>query len=306
MIKDKPHPVTSRRIALGTAQLGMTYGIANRSGRPSDVDVSGMIGAYIFAGYRWFDTATGYGESERVLGRVFAALGVQDDVHVVSKGVCGDGDHEGVWSQVTASLERLGLPRLAAWLLHDENQLVNWSDFHADEATRLRQEGLVESVGISVYHPAASLRAVEEFGFTSVQFPASPFDRRFLRLGVAERLVHGGAALNIRSIYLQGLGLMDVDTVPAGIPHAREAVHALSEFCREREFNRDQFCLHYVMQRTAAYGARLVVGMENHAQLDRNIDLLNAAPIEPRHLDEWDAIWPLDLEPLVLPYRWKK
>ena len=44
-----------------------------------------MIDAYVSRGFRWFDTAKGYGESEQVLGRAFAALGVQDLVVIAVK-----------------------------------------------------------------------------------------------------------------------------------------------------------------------------------------------------------------------------
>jgi aryl-alcohol dehydrogenase-like predicted oxidoreductase len=57
---------------LGTAQLGMPYGVANHCGLPSDADAAALLGAALMAGVRAFDTVRAYGASERRLGRALA------------------------------------------------------------------------------------------------------------------------------------------------------------------------------------------------------------------------------------------
>ncbi len=300
----EPPPSVFARIALGSAQLGLDYGIANQSGRPSEAQAGALVRSALARGCNWFDTAAAYGDSEAVLGRVFAALGLQDRVNVVSKGSALASDGQTLTSRVTASLQRLGLARLAAWLLHDENQLSAWDDAAGREAGALRAENRVGSFGISTYQPENALSAVEEHGLTSVQFPASPLDRRFLRNHVARRLAKTGARLYIRSVYLQGLCLMEPARVPGHIFRGREAAQALTDFCVRRGLERDHFCLHYVLQRTAATNARLVLGVERPEQLARNAALLSAPPVDPASLDEWDALWPDDVDDLILPFRW--
>jgi aryl-alcohol dehydrogenase-like predicted oxidoreductase len=291
------------RIALGTAQLGMDYGVANQSGRPSEDQVQALVGAAVAQGLDWFDTAAAYGNSEAVLGRAFANLGVQERVNVSSKGSDIAADGQTLTACVTASLQRLGLARLHAWLLHDENLLGAW-DRVGDEAQALHDENRVGSFGLSAYYPENALRAVEQHGLTAVQFPASPMDRRFLRNRVASRLATAGAQLQVRSVFLQGLCLMDAAQVPRHIFRGREAVQTLTGFCARHGLERDHFCLHYVLQRTAAVGARLVIGVEHQGQLMRNSALLAGPGVDPACLDEWDALWPDDLDDLILPFRW--
>jgi aryl-alcohol dehydrogenase-like predicted oxidoreductase len=292
------------RIVLGTAQLGMNYGIANQTGRPNEEQTHVLVQSAVDSGLTWFDTAAVYGESEAVLGRAFRALHFQERVNLISKGRLLTISGQTLATSVTESLERLGLPRLNAWLLHDENQLSVWDDRARREAQALRAENRVGAFGVSVYYPDNALRAVEELGLTSVQCPASPLDRRFLRNDVVDRVAAAGAQLYLRSIYLQGLCLMDPDQVPGHISRGREAVQTLADFCVRRGLARDQFCLHYVLQRSAAAGARLVIGVESREQLARNGALLAAPPVAPGMLDEWDAIWPEDHDDLVLPFRW--
>src|SRR5688500_9398140 len=56
------------RLALGTAQLGMAYGVANRRGRLSARDVEAILDAAIALGVRCFDTAPVYGDAEQAIG----------------------------------------------------------------------------------------------------------------------------------------------------------------------------------------------------------------------------------------------
>src|SRR5438552_4624627 len=74
----------TNRLALGTAQLGMQYGVANRTGQPDLEVATRIVSTARQAGIRYFDTAQAYGKSETVLGSVFQRIGT-GDVAVVTK-----------------------------------------------------------------------------------------------------------------------------------------------------------------------------------------------------------------------------
>ena len=61
------------KLALGTVQLGIPYGIANQTGMPDDTTALEILRAAHEHGYTWLDTAAGYGQSEAVIGRLAAA-----------------------------------------------------------------------------------------------------------------------------------------------------------------------------------------------------------------------------------------
>ena len=84
MIKSSLHPT---RLTLGTAQLGLRYGIANRAGRPDDATAAALLDRAWDLGIRSFDTARAYGDAEARLG-----------------GWLGDGHHE---PMVISKLPRL-------------------------------------------------------------------------------------------------------------------------------------------------------------------------------------------------------
>ncbi|MEB3735150.1 aldo/keto reductase [Halopseudomonas pachastrellae] len=56
------------KLALGTVQFGLPYGIANQQGQVSVEEVGQILERAREAGVDTLDTAIAYGESERVLG----------------------------------------------------------------------------------------------------------------------------------------------------------------------------------------------------------------------------------------------
>ena len=56
------------KIILGTAQIGMSYGIANTKGKPSKVDSFKILDFAYENNIRYLDTAKIYGNSEEIIG----------------------------------------------------------------------------------------------------------------------------------------------------------------------------------------------------------------------------------------------
>ena len=73
------------QLMLGTAQFGLNYGIANKSGQISYKTVSDILVCAYEGGVNCLDTAASYGMSEEVLGKSLAELGLTTKMIVVSK-----------------------------------------------------------------------------------------------------------------------------------------------------------------------------------------------------------------------------
>ena len=58
------------RLALGTVQFGVPYGIANHSGQVSRAEANAMLQHALANGIDTLDTAIAYGDSESCLGKV--------------------------------------------------------------------------------------------------------------------------------------------------------------------------------------------------------------------------------------------
>ncbi len=290
------------RLALGTAQLGMRYGVANTSGRPDEAEALAIVDAAWSGGVRFFDTAQAYGESQAVLGRCLRRLAIGGQARVVSKldPAIPPGSRQAIRRGVERTLEELGVPSLWAFLLHRESLLAEWDGALGDALRELREEGRVERLGVSLYEPAATRRALEIPEMEVLQLPGSVFDRRMRRGGIFDLAANRGRQIALRSVYLQGLALMEVADLPSELRFARPAVAAYRDFCHQHGVDRRAFALAYAHH--MAPDAWLVIGAETRRQCEENCRLARqAAPVGPQ---AWDDRWPQDDPLLVDPSRW--
>ena len=252
------------RLVLGTVQLGMDYGVANVSGKPSQAAATDIVRIAWEGGIREFDTAQGYGDSERVLGIALARLGVAEEARVVSK-PHPDGSGRDVPEAMRESLVRLGVARLHGVMWHREVVLDAGSDGPALSA-RMREAGLTRMVGVSVYSPDRAVTAMQADWVDMVQVPGNVFDRRFERAGVFDLARSTGKPVYVRSIFLQGLACMAPGEVRAKVPRAAGHMEALHALAADFAMPVPALCLAFV--RKAYAGARVLVGVETREQLE--------------------------------------
>lgn len=61
----------ANKIVLGTAQLGLDYGIANKIGKPEENKAFEIMKYAVENGINYFDTAYSYGNSEIIIRKFF-------------------------------------------------------------------------------------------------------------------------------------------------------------------------------------------------------------------------------------------
>jgi aryl-alcohol dehydrogenase-like predicted oxidoreductase len=255
------------RLALGTARFGLDhYGVANVPGRLPDAEVSLILAAARAAGLDTLDTAVAYGDSEQRLG----ALGT-GGWRVVTKipAVPGGCDDVAAWltSTIAASLERLRVPRLAAVLLHQPAQLTAAGGAEIYRALQAaRAAGLTERIGLSVYDPGELDALFGNYRFDLVQAPLNIVDRRFAESGWLERLAGDGVEVHVRSVFLQGLLLMEQGRRPPYFDRWLPLWSAWRDWLQASGLRPEAACLRYVLSFPGV--ARAVVGVESRRQLE--------------------------------------
>lgn len=203
------------RLALGTVQFGLPYGISNQAGQVGLAEAADILGWARDHGIDTIDTAIAYGDSEAVLG----SLGV-GDFRVISKlpalPVEQPGVGDWVMDQVTASFRRLRVDRLGGLLLHRPDDLLGpCGEALIDALIRLKTDGCVEKIGISIYAPHRLSEFLAACPVELVQAPLNLIDRRLWASGWLQRLHENGVEIHARSVFLQGLLLMPPDRRPA-------------------------------------------------------------------------------------------
>jgi aryl-alcohol dehydrogenase-like predicted oxidoreductase len=201
-------------LALGAAQFGLDYGIANPDGKVSRSNVDAILALSKIHGIDTIDTAKSYGDSEECLGNIGTkGFKLITKLPTVPKG----GIDIGAWvsAQVSDSLEKLQIAQLDGVLLHNPSDLLSSTgkELYA-QLCRLKNEGLAKKIGVSIYSPNELILLLKNYRFDIVQAPFNLIDRRLSTSGWLKRLHDAGVEIHTRSAFLQGLLLVTLAEVP--------------------------------------------------------------------------------------------
>jgi aryl-alcohol dehydrogenase-like predicted oxidoreductase len=286
-------PLTER-LALGTAQFGLAYGLNNQAGQPSTAAVAEVLAAAHAAGLTLLDTAAAYGNSEARLGEL---AGKNPDFELITKLPAGPPAQ--VAQHLAESLARLRRTQLYGVMFHAfkplQDEPTAWRALQAARAA-----GQIARIGVSLYHPhEAEWLLAEGWDIDLVQMPYNVLDQRFA--AVLPRLAARGVEVHVRSAFLQGLLLREPATLP-------DFFHPLApKLTRLRALASNAGVpLPALLLLFAAYApgvARVVVGVDSVANLHEN---LAAAP----YIAAAEALRPALAElaeltdTFILPYAW--
>lgn len=247
------------KLGLGTVQIGLPYGVSNSTGEVSIDEASLILQRARAAGIRTIDTAAAYGDSEARLGQ----LGL-DGFEVVSKvaGVKPDM----LMDAVTASINRLRVDSLHGLLLHHSSDLLGkdggdlWRTLE-----RLKADGLVGKIGVSVYGPEELDALPRSIRPDLVQLPYNILDRRMETSGWLSRLKAMGVEIHARSAFLQGLLLMEAESRPSRFSRWNTIWTIYEAWLVENNLTRVESCLGFALANPLL--DRIIVGTQSASQL---------------------------------------
>ncbi len=285
------------KLALGSAQFGSAYGIANSQGKVTFGQVGEILSIALQNKVNLIDTAISYGESELALG----SIGV-DRFDIVTKlpalpNCIADVD-SWVASEVGNALKRLGVRSIYGLLLHETESLLGSNGGKLVKALeRLKNAGVVKKLGVSIYDPSELDVVSGIMDLDLVQGPLNIVDRRIISSGWLTKLSNSGIEFHARSAFLQGLLLLNRNEIPtkfeswAPIWNFWHEKLELNNLCRLTE------CLHYVT--SIPQVNRVVVGVDSARQLQEII----SANGSQRSVVDWAGMTSLDSD-LINPSRW--
>lgn len=255
------------KLALGTVQFGLDYGVSNTAGRTNAEMVGVILSEAKSHGINMLDTAALYGESEAVLGR-------QDlsGFNVVTKTLRFataqiEADHADVLLQMfQQSRKKLQQESLYGLLVHHVDDLLApggellWAAMQS-----LKEAGVVKHIGASVYEGHQIDALLARFTPDLIQLPVNILDQRLVKTGHIEKLKSRGVEVHARSAFLQGLLLMSPVKVSAYFDPVRPLLRRCREAATEQGMTPVQAALAYVRDLPGI--DRVVVGVTSRDEL---------------------------------------
>ena len=295
-------------LCLGTVQFGMDYGIKGQK-QPTVDQAVAMLDYATQNGINTIDTANAYGTAEDVVGTFLSKKTVhRDSLFIISKfrpNLLDDAKPDEYYSVMRKNLDntlsRLHTDYLDSYLLHSARYVFN--DEIIDTLNRMKTDGLVKRVGVSIYEPEEAKKCIERPNVEFMQLPYSIFDQRMDKAGVFEEAKNDTIQIHSRSAFIQGLILMDEDEVPPFLAKAKPIVGKISLLCKRHGISRISLAMNYVKQQSRI--SHLVFGVDNLQQLKEDINIFQNNI--PKDIIDDIAKEFTDIEAdIVMPSLWKK
>ena len=277
------------KIALGTVQFGLNYGITNSIGITPGVEVKQILNYYYSEGGRILDTSMAYGISEEIIGEYhnnrFKIITKLSWEHVVN-----------LKFHLDLSLSKLKTSKVYALMLNTAN-ILNENPNIWPEMQELKNLGKCSKIGFSLYSTAQLEYLLDRNIIPDiVQIPMSVADRRFFPF--LRRLKELGTEIHVRSVFLQGILLETPSKLDAIF---NELVPMLTNL---RENISYDLLPGYLIKVIASIKEidYVVLGVNDVRQLKMNFSSMQK--IKKANIDEFDEYKISEM--IVSPHLWKK
>jgi aryl-alcohol dehydrogenase-like predicted oxidoreductase len=273
------------KLGIGSVQFGTKYGISNLLGQTTSEEVERILDTAIANRINFIDTASAYGNAEKVLGQnILSGFNIVSKYVSPSKGGSID-------IQVKNSLNDLRIERLYGYLAHNPMTILDepeqWEDL-----LNLKKCGLVGKIGFSLYEPY-ELEVLLKEGFYPdlVQVPFNYFDQRFENHLI--ELKKNGCEVHVRSVFLQGLFFAKPKQLDGYFDEVKHLINSLQSSIKYLPASLLKFAL------IKPFIDKVIIGVNNAEHLKHNVETLTLAEDLPLF-----SLTPSDN--ILIPAKWPK
>lgn len=204
------------RLAIGTVQFGINYGVTNQIGQTSAVEVQKILDYAKNQNILVLDTSPAYGESEKVLGKQnIDYFNVITKTAYISSEIIEEEDIIEIERVFRRSLCLLGADYIYGLFVHNAGDLTKvGSEKLYAKLVEFKKNGLVKKIGVSVYDRFEIEEIFDKYSFDIIQLPMNVLDQRLDDGQVLTKLKGQGVEIYARSIFLQGVLLNETTELP--------------------------------------------------------------------------------------------
>ena len=292
-------------MCIGTAQFGVDYGITNQTGKPALKEIKQIISTAMDNDIWFYDTAQSYGASEQILGKAFSDMKINNQVKCITKldpnftyNTFSD-----LKETVQNSLDKLNISCLWGLLIH-RPEIAGHNNNFLSGIRRLKELNLIKYFGVSVYDPGDAIKFAVDENIDIIQVPFNVMDRRLLDNNFFEIAKENGKKIFIRSVFLQGLLLMDKkQLIDKQMGWTLKYLDILRNFVQSESLDLQSFTLNAVLRKIPF--SNVIIGIESAKQLSQNIIFVDAFKVAEENYNLWWTKVPNFPDKFLNPSKWK-
>lgn len=266
------------KLALGTAQFGLDYGISNNQGQVSHSQVKDILEQASALGINTLDCAGSYGNSEKVLGE----LPESSHFNIISKIPALTNNETSIIKYLQRSLMHLQRDKIDVLLFHHADNLITHpkkQQLFAQLQT-LKSQNVVKKIGVSVYSPEQLQAVADNFSIEVAQVPINVFDQRFISKKTIKLCQEKQIKLHARSLFLQGLLFIEQEQLASYFTPFKGKFNAFNQLAKHLNCSKLSLALAIVTRDSFPHDnviEQLVVGVCNVEQLTEIVDAYSQA-----------------------------
>jgi aryl-alcohol dehydrogenase-like predicted oxidoreductase len=282
------------RISLGTANFFKSYGVINALAIPSD-EINKIAKIMSKFEITKIDTALSYSASSTECSKWEKDFFRNRDISTkfaIKNFKIGSSVSEMI-NIFKNDLDRKNLTRYRNVLVHDffdlQPKKVNLT---LEVLEKLKSFDLTEQIGFSAYNSTEIDVALKLFRPDVIQVPLNIFDQRLINSGHLDMMMKKGIKIQARSIFLQGLLLSKLESIPPKLNSVTHILQSWWEYIDSESLNPLELCLGFVSGITSI--SEFIIGVNNSTQLqlvldcelaDKQIDYMQFASLNEILLD---------------------
>lgn len=255
------------KLAIGTVQFGIDYGVTNQIGKTSADEVKKILGYAKNQKVLVLDTSPAYGESEEVLGKQdLDYFNIITKTAYINSEVIESKDIVEIEMTFRKSLLLLDVDCIYGLFVHHAGDLNKvGSKKLYDKLVDFKTEGLVKKIGVSVYDLSEVENLYSRYSFDMIQIPINVLDQRLDDGQILKELKRQGVEIYARSIFLQGVLLNDTSVLPNQFKKAKLTLNEYFSDIEKAGISKIEGALKYIHEIKEIDYA--VIGVNNLDQL---------------------------------------
>lgn len=252
------------KLALGTAQFGLQYGINNKNGIPDEKQLLDILNKAYQESIDTIDTSISYGNAEKRIAKLSLKK-----FKIISKTIELKSKND-LLNSFKESINNLGINRLDGYLIHNVENLLDYPELW-ETMISIKKQKLVKKIGVSIYTPK-QLNSILKKNIIPdiIQLPYSLLDRKFEKY--FSRLKKLNIEIHVRSVFLQGLYFMNPEDLSENLIPLKYYLISIQDICKKLEVLIAELALNFVYSNRLI--DKIIVGVDSEEHLTLNVNMI--------------------------------
>ena len=281
------------KLGIGTVQWGKNYGIANKTGIPSDSEIKKLVKIAHDNKINILDTALNYGTSQKKIAKYCS-----EDFKIITK--VNLNSKIPIKKQFDKCLNQLERKKIHGCLVHDSN-ILNQNIDKWEQLVNIKiKKRKVQKIGFSLYD-INELENILIKGILPdiVQVPYNCFNRDFEPY--FEYLKKENIEIYVRSIFFQGLFFIKPNELPKNLSSFKKHFEELNKIAIKAKLSINELAVLFVIQNNII--DKVIIGFDNERQLKEILSSIKLKKISPKIIENIKSLKPINNR-LLNPSNW--